>query len=616
VTAVLVPGVGWVVEPDVVDERKDLPRLTSAQIDAINVRIALGSGDFPIGTQVIRSDDGVTLTLQGVGASAQFTPSTTDVSGLASRAELALPDASAGFGYQLSGTGTYPRDVREVFSETVRLFDFIPKAERSAILNRTSTYDASDDIERAISFCSLLPDGTELEGPRGEFLCTRTIAWKNKVRLRGKGKRATVFKFTNSGAGFKSSNPINSSTGAYSGLRNCAVLNAHAANTDGGFVDVGGTYVDLENVRVSGFKYGTIFDQTEIATIDRGEYAQNREGGIWLVNGSTYTPLAANGFTNQITVSRTQFNANKCNIIDDGGVSHNFIHNNFNGGERAMWLAGARAVNLVGNEIEYATTESIRFTGVRYSDGTGVGQCFNVKVSVNFIIANLNTPCIAFTNGTNIELDHNDYQTTGASSVHAVTGCSTVNGLIEKGGTQTGFLGILDGVPTRLFQADHPDGIRMTRAQFYSPANTDSSIETYAPSSAGGGTSIGGIDLSANNAAATKTVYAKVRPAIYGNGVGAEAGGLHIDLAVGGVPTFSYSFIASSFRPGADNTKSLGQANLRWSGVFTTALTLTPGTAPASATAAGVAGEIRVVSGFIYVCVATNTWQRTALATW
>ena len=39
-------------------------------------------------------------------------------------------------------------------------------------------------------------------------------------------------------------------------------------------------------------------------------------------------------------------------------------------------------------------------------------------------------------------------------------------------------------------------------------------------------------------------------------------------------------------------------------------------TAPASATATGTTGEIRITAGFIYVCTATNTWVRTALATW
>jgi CRISPR/Cas system-associated protein endoribonuclease Cas2 len=39
-------------------------------------------------------------------------------------------------------------------------------------------------------------------------------------------------------------------------------------------------------------------------------------------------------------------------------------------------------------------------------------------------------------------------------------------------------------------------------------------------------------------------------------------------------------------------------------------------TAPASATATGTAGEIRYTADYIYVCVATNTWKRTALSTW
>jgi hypothetical protein len=37
---------------------------------------------------------------------------------------------------------------------------------------------------------------------------------------------------------------------------------------------------------------------------------------------------------------------------------------------------------------------------------------------------------------------------------------------------------------------------------------------------------------------------------------------------------------------------------------------------PASAGAAGNAGEIAWDSGFLYVCTATNTWKRVAIATW
>jgi hypothetical protein len=39
-------------------------------------------------------------------------------------------------------------------------------------------------------------------------------------------------------------------------------------------------------------------------------------------------------------------------------------------------------------------------------------------------------------------------------------------------------------------------------------------------------------------------------------------------------------------------------------------------TAPASANAIGTTGEIRYDANFVYVCIATNTWKRSALTTW
>lgn len=49
----------------------------------------------------------------------------------------------------------------------------------------------------------------------------------------------------------------------------------------------------------------------------------------------------------------------------------------------------------------------------------------------------------------------------------------------------------------------------------------------------------------------------------------------------------------------------------------TTALgTLKVVAAPASAAATGVVGSIAFDTGFVYVCTATNTWKRVAIATW
>lgn len=38
--------------------------------------------------------------------------------------------------------------------------------------------------------------------------------------------------------------------------------------------------------------------------------------------------------------------------------------------------------------------------------------------------------------------------------------------------------------------------------------------------------------------------------------------------------------------------------------------------APATASSTGTAGDIAYDSGFLYVCTATNTWKRVAIATW
>ncbi len=40
------------------------------------------------------------------------------------------------------------------------------------------------------------------------------------------------------------------------------------------------------------------------------------------------------------------------------------------------------------------------------------------------------------------------------------------------------------------------------------------------------------------------------------------------------------------------------------------------GTAPASASSAGAAGDVVWTADYIYVCTATNTWKRVAIATW
>lgn len=46
------------------------------------------------------------------------------------------------------------------------------------------------------------------------------------------------------------------------------------------------------------------------------------------------------------------------------------------------------------------------------------------------------------------------------------------------------------------------------------------------------------------------------------------------------------------------------------------AISITTTTVPVSNSAAGIPGTIAYNSGYLYVCVATNTWVRASLSTW
>jgi len=66
-----------------------------------------------------------------------------------------------------------------------------------------------------------------------------------------------------------------------------------------------------------------------------------------------------------------------------------------------------------------------------------------------------------------------------------------------------------------------------------------------------------------------------------------------------------------------NNTTVLGNSSTSTTGLYGN-IRLVSGmaTAPASATAAGTVGDVRITATYIYVCTATNTWVRSALTTW
>tara|TARA_R110000868_G_scaffold78911_3_gene224740 strand:- start:3097 stop:3354 length:258 start_codon:yes stop_codon:yes gene_type:complete len=66
---------------------------------------------------------------------------------------------------------------------------------------------------------------------------------------------------------------------------------------------------------------------------------------------------------------------------------------------------------------------------------------------------------------------------------------------------------------------------------------------------------------------------------------------------------------------GSDQSASGATVNYTIDGIYSYYLTNRV-SVPSTAGATGAAGDYAVASGFAYFCVATNTWQRVAIATW
>lgn len=73
--------------------------------------------------------------------------------------------------------------------------------------------------------------------------------------------------------------------------------------------------------------------------------------------------------------------------------------------------------------------------------------------------------------------------------------------------------------------------------------------------------------------------------------------------------TNSYLFYAAYNNTAMFSVKKDGTATL-------SKVVVSSVSAPANSSANGTAGEVRWDSSYVYVCIATNTWKRSALSSW
>lgn len=277
---------------------------------------------------------------------------------------------------------------------SLNVLDFGASPSASAAANLAA-------IQAALTYANSI-GGARVFVPAGNYSVSGTLNIYQRTILCGDGQKTSILTFTNTGVGISSSWTVNGSTGVWINVEDIGLICINAANTNAGFADIGGTFVYLYKVYIEGFKYGVIFDQTELGDIYLCDINEPLYAGIWLVNGVDYSGGSA-GFTNRISINNNQISGQlgaTYGIIDDGGATHTFRDNNYNGFVNHIRLAGVLNLLISGGEFEASTQEPIIFRSTRLS-GTGAapGASTTPNISSLFMIPPSTYGAINFDSG-------------------------------------------------------------------------------------------------------------------------------------------------------------------------------------------------------------------------
>jgi hypothetical protein len=354
-------------------------------------------------------------------------------------ATIAAADGARLVGFRRNAAGSIASAVSSVLSREIWVEDFGTNVT-------PGTTDMLTAINNAITAANALGGGTVRIG-QGTFFHSAAITMKSYVRLKGCGKETTILKSTHAGDGMVMTNTINTSSPALTEILDLQLWNTNGANTGGGTVDICGTYAYWCNVKVKGFKYGMILDQTELSEVDRCEFFQNLQGCLWLTNGDDHSPGAAGGFTNRISVSHCQFNDTPIAVIDDGGASHTFADNNFNLCGNHFRIADCFNITIRGNEFESATGDNIIFRSTTLG-GDAVGGSNLAIIEGNFFSPVAHCVDVAVGALTSLVAIGNRF----ISSAATIIGTTNINSVFAAGNVDSNVGTIFDGTAGHHFE--------------------------------------------------------------------------------------------------------------------------------------------------------------------
>lgn len=352
--------------------------------------------------------------------------------------------------------------------------------------------DDTAAINAALAACAAAGGGIVLIPP-GTYKTTYPLVLGVGTTLKGQSKFVSIINIAHTGDGIQNLNPCDAGTRVHSTVENLTI-NGIGGSSIGALVrGLDSTYFHVKHNIFTASKFGVIFDQCSISTIEKNEFA-NVTYNVWLTNGSdslnaafqsshayvvgellipttpnhrlyvvtvagtsasepSWTTTVGNtntsggvtfkcfatsinatpgypGFTNSIEVSGNQFNTGTVGIIDDGGVAHEIRRNNYENFAIGLFAGGIQGGTVSHEEAEAISSYWCRVDYLSYFQHQAAGVASGLIFMSNEIAPGAK-PGIYCVDYGNIVLIGNVFSCTGVAAVQGVANGSQ---MVDGGG--------------------------------------------------------------------------------------------------------------------------------------------------------------------------------------
>ena len=275
------------------------------------------------------------------------------------------------------------------------------------------------------------------------------LTFRNKIRYVGMGfdtnsTSGTMFLYIGNGDGVIIANVINSSTAANITIEHITFKNQTRVAGKGCFADTGSTYLRFYRCAFIGSDRGLILDQSEMVVVDGCDFegVASQICLMWIVNGADRHLATQLGYTNMITVRDCEFNgfSTTYGIIDDGGYTHTFRDNNYNGCVNHMVVAGVATLVISGGEWESAVGTNLVFASLTRFSSQNVGQCSPVKIENVNMVPTAGQYCVDCVSVGSMTVVGGFYGNSTAVKFHGMANCNSLNAIgMQNGGGGANF---------------------------------------------------------------------------------------------------------------------------------------------------------------------------------